>query len=354
MSFIKNWMRADIQSISPYIVPKANDMIKLDAMESPFSLSNDLNNKYLTLLKNTNINRYPIADNTELKKTLSQLMNIPNDFGILLGNGSDELIQLLCLACNPKDYILSFEPSFVMYKIIAKLTHLNYLEINLTKNFEIDLESTLKSIKKYNPKLIFISNPNNPTGNQFKRKHIETIINSTNAMVVIDEAYYTYTDDNFLNDIYKYQNLILLRTISKIGFAGLRLGLIIGSKSTILELDKLRLPYNINSLTQISADFLLKQKDLINQNTKIINSERIKLSKELQNIKQIKVYPSTTNFILFKTDNANQLFETLKYNKILIKNLSNNKVLKNCLRVTIGSCDENKTFLKIVKEYYDK
>ncbi len=353
MSFINNWLRADIQAINAYHVPTSVDMVKLDAMESPFPLPDELIGQYLAYLADADLNRYPNPSADELRQTLRELMDIPADFGVLLGNGSDELIQLLALACETGDTILSIEPSFVMYGMIAKFTRLNYQGVNLDGNFEIDLSATLSAIETHKPKLIFIAYPNNPTGNAFDRGAIETIITSTEAMVVLDEAYYAYADDSFLMDIAKYPNLVLLRTVSKIGFAGLRLGLLIGAQDTVSELDKLRLPYNINTLTQVSANFLLQEKGEIDKNAKAILAERSNLSTALSGIDGLSVYPSQANFILFKAPGANALFEALKTQGVLIKNLSSAPNLDNCLRVTVGSMEENALFISIVKAYYD-
>ncbi len=353
MSFINNWLRADIQAINAYHVPTSVDMVKLDAMESPFPLPDELIGQYLAYLADADLNRYPNPSADELRQTLRELMDIPAEFGVLLGNGSDELIQLLALACETGDTILSIEPSFVMYGMIAKFTRLNYQGVNLDGNFEIDLSATLSAIETHKPKLIFIAYPNNPTGNAFDRGAIETIITSTEAMVVLDEAYYAYADDSFLMDIAKYPNLVLLRTVSKIGFAGLRLGLLIGAQDTVSELDKLRLPYNINTLTQVSANFLLQEKGEIDKNAKAILAERSNLSTALSGIDGLSVYPSQANFILFKAPGANALFEALKTQGVLIKNLSSAPNLDNCLRVTVGSMEENALFISIVKAYYD-
>ncbi len=353
MSFINNWLRPDIKEINAYHVPFSDDMVKLDAMESPFALPDALTGQYLAYLADTQLNRYPNASADELQQTLRELMDIPDEFGMLLGNGSDELIQLLALACDTGDTILSVEPSFVMYGMIAKFTRLNYQSVALTNDFEIDADAMQKAIAFYNPKLIFIAYPNNPTGNAFDRVVIEKIITSTNALVVLDEAYYAYADDSFLLDINKYPNLVLLRTVSKIGFAGLRLGLLIGAQSTVTALDKLRLPYNINILTQASANFLLKEKDEINKNAQIILKERAKLSSMLGAISGLQVYPSQANFILFKAPSANLLFEFLKANGVLIKDLSTAPALTDCLRATIGTQTQNRTFINLVKRFYD-
>ena len=270
MTFINQWLRSDIQNIKAYHIPKSENMIKLDAMESPFLVPKDLMKPYLTYLSEAALNRYPDAGAEEVQQTLRSLMDIPNKLEVLLGNGSDELIQLMALACETGDTVLSLEPSFVMYEMIAKFARLNYQGVLLDDNYEINLDDTLDEIKRTQPKLIFIAYPNNPTGNAFNRQSIHTIIKKSEALVVVDEAYYAYAEDSFLNEVANYPNLVLLRTISKIGFAGLRLGLLIGNQSTVRELDKLRLPYNINILTQASANFLLKGKDRIVANANII------------------------------------------------------------------------------------
>ncbi len=352
MSFINNWLRSDIKMINAYHVPISTNMIKMDAMESPFPLSDELTDQYLTYLGDVQLNRYPSHSSDKLNQTLRLLMNIPKEFGVLLGNGSDELIQLLALACDTGDTVLSVEPSFVMYGMITKFTRLNYQSVLLTDDFEIDDDAMQKAIKTYNPKLIFIAYPNNPTGNTFNREIIEHIISSTKAMVVLDEAYYAYTTDSFLTDIAKYPNLVLLRTVSKIGFAGLRLGLLIATQDTINQLNKLRLPYNINILTQVSANFLLQEKNTINANVSVILVQRQVLFDALIKINVLKVYPSQTNFILFKAPNTNILFDFLKENGVLIKNLSVKKKLINCLRVTIGTEEQNQKFINIVEKFY--
>ena len=351
MSFAKNWIRKDIQLLNAYHVPEPIECSKLDAMESPFSPNKDFEKEFLQHLSKVDINRYPEPSAKEVIKSLRSLMNIDENHGVLLGNGSDELIQLIALACNEGDTILSFSPSFVMYEMIAKFSRLNYIDSPLI-DFDIDLENTLQIIKETQPKLIFIAYPNNPTGNLFNREKIETIIQSTDALVVLDEAYYAYADDTFLNDIVKYENLILLRTISKIGFAGVRLGLLIGSEEIVGELNKIRLPYNINSLTQATCKFLLNKKDYLQSHAELIVNERKELIESLKKYKNITVFPSQANFVLIKTLDSQELFNFLLDKRILIKNLSKMKGLDNFLRITIGSPNENATILSAFDNFY--
>jgi len=352
MSFINQWLRSDIQEIQAYHVPKLQNMIKLDAMESPFLVPEDLIEPYLDYLVEAQLSRYPDAGAEELHQTLRDLMDIPEDLDILLGNGSDELIQLLALACDTGDTILSVEPSFVMYQMIAKFTRLNYKGVMLDKNFEINLDETLSAIEKIQPKLIFIAYPNNPTGNAFDRGAIKKIIEASDALVVVDEAYYAYARNSFLSEISSYPNMVLLRTVSKIGFAGLRLGLLIGNPETIRHLNKLRLPYNINTLTQVSANFLLKEKGRIAENAQVIIDQRERLFDELKAIQALTVYPSDANFLLVKTPDANALFEFLKDNGVLIKNFATHPYLAKCVRVTVSTATENNVLLEQLKSFY--
>jgi histidinol-phosphate aminotransferase len=350
MSFIQNWMRDDILALNSYKVQGSDNKLKLDAMESPFSLSENTQNELADKLKSAEINRYP-ANHLNLKNTIKDLMDIPQELEIMLGNGSDELIQLLMLGCENSDKILGFSPSFVMYEMIAKWCKLDFLSIdldnNLDNNFDIDLDIALQKIEQENPKIIFIAYPNNPTGNNFDRKSIAKIIKNSQGLVVVDEAYYAYSDDSFIDDIQKYDNLIVLRTISKIGFAGLRLGVMIGKSEVISEFDKLRMPYNINTLTMIASEFLLSKKDEIIKNSKIIKEQRKIIFDKLNNFPQITAFKSDANFILFKTENSNELFDFLLKNNLLIKNMGD-----ELLRVTISTADENQQFVDLVNKFY--
>ena len=352
MTFIEQWLRSDIKNIDAYHVPVSKDMIKLDAMESPFGVPEDLKVEFLKCIEQSEVNRYPEADPSPLKDTLRSLMDIPDEFGILLGNGSDELIQLLALACSKDDLIMSFEPSFVMYELVSKYVNLEYFGVQLDSNFDINLSDALLIIERENPKIIFIAYPNNPTGNCFDYDAIIEIIKSTNSMVILDEAYYAYSDKSFLSEISNFPNLLVLRTISKIGFAGLRLGLLIGDQETIAQLNKLRLPYNINALTQTSANFLLQDKQRIINNAQIIIEERRRLAHELSLFSKFKVYPSQTNFILVHSEDAHSLHTALKENGILIKGFPKGSKLSDFIRISVSEPVENNILIDAIRNYY--
>jgi len=352
MTFIEQWLRSDIKNIDAYHVPVSKDMIKLDAMESPFGVPEDLKVEFLKCIEQSEVNRYPEADPSPLKDTLRSLMDIPDEFGILLGNGSDELIQLLALACSKDDLIMSFEPSFVMYELVSKYVNLEYFGVQLDSNFDINLSDALLIIEREKPKIIFIAYPNNPTGNCFDYDAIIEIIKSTNSMVILDEAYYAYSDKSFLSEISNFPNLLVLRTISKIGFAGLRLGLLIGDQETIAQLNKLRLPYNINALTQTSANFLLQDKQRIINNAQIIIEERRRLAHELSLFSKFKVYPSQTNFILVHSEDAHSLHTALKENGILIKAFPKGSKLSDFIRISVSEPVENNILIDAIRNYY--
>ena len=352
MTFIDQWLRPDIKIINAYHVPQSKNLLKLDAMESPFGIPQNQKDEFLKYIDQSEINRYPDAELTQLKDTLRALMDIPEEFEVLLGNGSDELIQLLALACNKGDLIMSFEPSFVMYELVSKYVNLEYFGVQLDSNFEINLSDALLIIEREKPKIIFIAYPNNPTGNCFDYDAIIEIIKSTNSMVILDEAYYAYSDKSFLSEISNFPNLLVLRTISKIGFAGLRLGLLIGDQETIAQLNKLRLPYNINALTQTSANFLLQDKQRIINNAQIIIEERRRLAHELSLFSKFKVYPSQTNFILVHSEDAHSLHTALKENGILIKGFPKGSKLSDFIRISVSEPVENNILIDAIRNYY--
>lgn len=349
-SLIKRWFRPEVLALSAYHVADAKNFIKLDAMENPFPWPEAIQEQWLQSLKNCEINRYPDPEAHALVKALRQSQSIPDDLAVILGNGSDEIIQILLMALNSDSTVLAVEPSFVMYKQIAVSLGLNYQSVPLqTHDFSLDLNALLEAINTYQPALTFLAYPNNPTGNLFELDSLEAIIQASPGIVVIDEAYAPFTDASFLQRIQNYANVVVMRTVSKLGLAGLRLGYLVGSASILDELNKIRLPYNINILTQLTAQFALDHQDFLQQQTTVLRAERETLLAALSQLADIKAYPSQANFIMFRCLNssADQVFESLKQQGILIKNLSRQGgLLANCLRVTVGTPEENLGFLK--------
>lgn len=350
---MKNWIRPEIQALSAYHVPDSSGYVKLDAMENPYRWPDELTAKWLDLIKQSELNRYPDPAAQSLKSRIYSSLNIPNSAELILGNGSDELIQMIMMAVSgPDRTVISVEPSFVMYQMIATFLGMPYVGVPLKEDFSLDLDAMLSAIEQHQPAVIFVAYPNNPTGNLFDEQSLDKIITSTEALVVIDEAYYAFADKTYADKLNQYENLLVMRTVSKMGLAGLRLGYLAGAKNLIDEIDKVRLPYNINVLTQLSAEFALDNVEELNQQTDQIKQDRESLVSEMKAIEGVEVFPTRANFILFRTTTkpADDVFVSLKQQKVLIKNLLKaSTTLHNCLRVTVGLPDENEKFLSALK-----
>ncbi len=348
-------IRTEIAALSAYHVQPSAGLIKLDAMENPYDFPASLQDALLVRLSMASLNRYPSADATELKTAIRDAMNIPADLDILLGNGSDEIIQIIAMAlAKPGATLLSVEPAFVMFKMIATFCGLKYVGVPLKSDFEIDVDTVLAAIQRDSPAVTFIAYPNNPTGNLFARDSIERIINAcekNNGLVVIDEAYFAFSSESFLHDIAKYPNAVLMRTVSKLGLAGARLGILIGRRKWLQEFDKLRLPYNINVLTQAAATFAMEHYDALLDQAKLITDERTRLAAALSAISGIDVFPSQANFLLIRVTDASRVFLRLVSRKILVKNPSqSHPLLANTLRLTIGTPAENDAMISALRE----
>lgn len=346
--YIEQWIRADIRNLTAYHVPNATGLIKLDAMENPHTWPDTMRQEWATLIQQVHVNRYPDPSATRLKSTLRTQMGIPSTADILLGNGSDELIQILALAVGSNtSVILAVEPSFVMYRMLADWARVRYIGIPLNPiDFSLDLATVLAAIAEYKPAVIFLAYPNNPTGNLFDADAIREIIRTTAGLVVIDEAYAPFTDATFLNEVLQYANVLVLRTLSKMGLAGLRLGYLVGHADWIIELDKVRMPYNINVLTQETAVFALQHKNLLDNQTHNICAERERLQHSLATLPGVLAYPSQANFILLRVAYATKIMQQLKDAGILIKCLhGSHPLLDNCLRITVGTAAENAILL---------
>lgn len=346
---IRQWIRPAIRALSAYHVADASGLVKLDAMENPYRWPDVLVQEWLACLRDAELNRYPDPDASRLKQQLRISMQVPDDMDLLLGNGSDEIIQMLALAvADPGRVILAPEPTFVMYRMIAGFSGMQFEGVPLNDDFSLDMDAMLTAIQQHQPALVFLACPNNPSGNLFDAQQVRAIIQASPSLVIVDEAYHAFCGDSFMPVLGEYPNLLVMRTVSKMGLAGLRLGLLAGDTGWIEQINKVRLPYNINVLTQLSAAFALKHQAVLDQQTQVICAAREQLLGDMQAISGITVYPSRANFILFRTPagRADTIFNALKSEGVLIKNMNGSHALmEDCLRVTVGTPEENRKFL---------
>jgi histidinol-phosphate aminotransferase len=352
---IRDLVAKGIFEQSGYIAPELNCAIKMDANENPFTIQEPLRKKLLEKIGRVDLNRYPVAGAPRLRERFAKYYGVNKNM-VMLGNGSDELIQILCMALKGKiKGVMIPVPTFSMYKIIAINTGNKVVEVPLDKNFDLDIDAITGRIKDNFPALIFLSCPNSPTGNLFSPKKIETIIKKTPGMVVIDEAYASFSGQNMLSLIKKYDNVIFLNTLSKLGMASIRLGFLIANSDIVAQLEKVRLPYNINSLSQVTASFFLDYQVEFSKQIKEITKRREELYLGMKEIRGIKPYPSLANFIFFSCSfDSNRIYSKLIAEGIIIKNLNIPPLMPNCMRVTVGNKKENETFLKALKSFTQK
>lgn len=350
MDSITRLVRPEVRALKAYHVPDSKGYVKLDAMENPYDWPDSMVSEWLEVLRGASPNRYPDPACDELKAALKLANDVPSGCDLLLGNGSDEIIQILLMALNPGATVMAPEPTFVMYRQIANSLGLNFVGVPLNPvDFSIELAAFTEAVVEHDPALIFLAYPNNPTANLFERQAIEVILKTSRGLVVVDEAYAPYASASYMGSLPDFSRLLVMRTLSKLGLAGLRLGFLAGAPSWINELEKLRLPYNINVLTQKSALFALSRQEILDQQVAAILSERTRLMNLLREIEGIHVFESSTNFVLLRLKDAapGMVFEQLKSHGVLIKNLDpQGGALTGCLRITIGTPDENNRFLE--------
>lgn len=339
--------------MSAYHVADASGLIKLDAMENPFPLPAELQQALAAELASVAINRYPDPHGAGLKDQLKHAFAIPATADVILGNGSDELITLLAQAMPQDSCMLALEPSFVMYKLNAQFSRLRYAGVSLKPDFSLDLPATLAAIAEHQPSLLFVSYPNNPTGPRFARDEVLTLLDAAPGIVVVDEAYQAFAADSLMDLAGSHPRLVVLRTLSKLGLAGLRLGYAAGHPDAIAQLDKIRPPYNINVLTQAAARFALRHLEVFEQQAALLRDERTRLAAALAGLPALTVYPSEANFLTVRLPDAPALFAYLKAAGILVKSLhGGHPLLTHCLRLTIGSPEENTAMLAAIESFF--
>jgi len=340
-------IRGDIRALSAYAVPDSSGMIKLDAMENPYALPQEIHDAWAKRLAATEVNRYPDACMAELRAAIAKQNGLTADH-VLLGNGSDELIQMLLIAADAGACVIP-APTFVMYELISRWLKRPVISVQLDQRFELDAAAFMRACGQERTAIAFLACPNNPTGNLWPAETVARIARSFQGIVVIDEAYLAFSGHSHASLI--GSNVLILRTYSKLGWAGLRLGYLLGDPAMIAQLDKVRLPYNINALTQEAALLFLEHFDAFQQQAGHIRGERDRVYTALADVAGLEAFPSAANFLLFRVGDAPAVFAALRERGILIKNLHQaGGLLSGCLRVTIGKPDENDAFLAALKE----
>lgn len=355
MSLIENIIRPDVLNLDPYHVPDSSGYLKLDAMENPYRLPENIQKALGEHLAQIALNRYPIPTYKKLKEKIKATLGIPQGYNVIVGNGSDELIAIVSTALAKQDKkakVLAPVPTFVMYSVFAQFAGLDFIGVPLKSNFSLDLPAMLEAIRIHQPSVLYLAYPNNPTGNLFNTEDMLTLIDAMKdiGIVISDEAYQPFAQVSMMPYLPQYSNLVIMRTVSKLGMAGVRLGYMSASQALLTEFDKVRPPYNVNVLTEAAVEFALNHIDVFNEQAASLRNEREKLSIALSALPNVEVLPSSANFLLVRVKNADEIFEKLLAHKVLIKNVGKMHILlDNCLRITIGTPEENQQFMEIFK-----
>lgn len=337
-------VRDEILALKAYHVAPAEGFVKLDAMENPYRLPPALAAQMGERLAQVAINRYPDPTAPGLNRALRDSMGIPDSLGVLIGNGSDEVLQIISLAlARPGARVLAPEPTFVMYRMAAIAAGMRYRGVALRADFTLDEAALLEAIRVEQPALVWLAYPNNPTGNLFAREAILRIVAASPGLVVVDEAYYAFSGGaSLLDEVGLHPNLLLVRTVSKLGLAGLRVGLAIGTRDWIEQLEKLRPPYNVNALSMAAAELILGHPEVLEEQTASIVAQRARLESALDALPGARRFPSAANFILVRVPDGPAAFEALKARGILVRTFhGSHPLLAHCLRLTVGTAEEN-------------
>ena len=349
---IEKIIKRGVLSQEAYPAEERPYRIKLDANENPYPLSSALKRIIFERLQTVSLNRYPAPGSPGLRAAFARYYGVDEEM-VLIGNGSDELIQILMTAVGSSCpcSILFPTPTFAMYGISALNTGYRIVEVPLNERLDLDTDAMLAAIADAQPPLIFLSYPNNPTGRCFDRGGIEKILEASSGLVVLDEAYGNFSGKTFLGDLDRWDNLVILRTLSKVGLAALRLGILIGRPSLVHQLNKVRLPYNVNIFSQIVGGLFVEHSEKFMELVDRIIADRKWLSDELMAIEGINPYPSDANFILFSCfTGKDDVYAQLVEKGVLIKNFTSPDILRNCMRVTVGTKEENREFIEILKD----
>jgi histidinol-phosphate aminotransferase len=325
-------------------------MVKLDAMENPYPLPPEMRRDLAEHLSRVDLNRYPDPTGRKLRALIARKMNVPAGMEILLGNGSDDLIQIVTFAlARPGAAMMFPAPTFVMYGMNATLSGMKPLPYALRKDYTLDRDAFVAKVRAEQPALIFIAYPNNPTGVLYPEEDVVSVLRAAQGLVVLDEAYHVFAQKSFLPRLADFPSLVVMRTVSKLGLAGIRLGYLVGRPEWIGEFNKVRQAYNVNVLTQAAASFVLERLDVLEAQAARIRDDRQGLGEALAALPGVTVFPSAANFFLVRVPDAERTCEGLRRQGVLVRNL-NGPGLENCLRITIGTPDENRILLTAMRE----
>ncbi len=345
-------VRPEILALKAYNVAESEGMVKLDAMENPYRLPAEMRAELAAVLAEAEINRYPEPTGRRLRELLAARMQVPAGMEVLLGNGSDDLIQIVTLAlARPGAVVMYPDPTFVMYKMNAVLAGMKPVGVPTRADFSLDQAAFVAAVREHNPALVFMAYPNNPTGALFDADDIAEIIRATDGLVVLDEAYHVFAQKTFMPRLAEFPNLVVMRTVSKLGLAGIRLGYLAGRPEWVREFNKVRQAYNVNVLTQAAASYVLGKLEVLEGQAQVIREERGVLREGLVALPGVTVYPSEANFFLTRVPDAMRCFEALKSQGVLVRNFHGaHPALENCLRITVGTPDENRILLSAMRE----
>jgi histidinol-phosphate aminotransferase len=354
---IAHTIRQDVTSSAGYAIQPSAGMVKLDAMENPFGLPPALKRALGERLAEVAINRYPI-NKGEVAAALAQHFEVPSGCKVIVGNGSDELIDLLSVACHhpqgPAATVLAPLPGFVMYEMSARLRGLGFVGVPLTPRFELDDAAMLSAIERTRPALTYIAYPNNPTGNLFDEAAVQRIVDAIGAqdgLVVFDEAYQPFSSRTWMPQLAAHPHVLVLRTLSKFGLAGVRMGYLAGAAALIEQIDKVCPPYNISALNAAATLFALEHAEVFAGQAAELRRERDRLLRELGDITGVTVFPSEANMILVRVPDSKRAFDGMKQRRVLVKHIAGlHPLLANCLRLTVGTPEENTLMIQALKE----
>jgi histidinol-phosphate aminotransferase len=352
---IRRTIRRDVASMHAYAIQDSRGLIKLDAMENPFRLPPELQRELGERLGRVAINRYPVQSTADVVAALSKFVQLPAGCKLMLGNGSDELIDMLGAACDvPGASVVAPLPGFVMYQVSAQLRGLRFAGVPLTADFELDEAAMLAAIEEHRPALTYIAYPNNPTANLFDEAVVERIVAAVGAqrgLVVFDEAYQPFSSRSWLPRLAGHEHVLVMRTLSKFGLAGVRLGYLCGHAALIDEIDKVRPPYNVSVLNAEATLFALEHADEYARQAALLRGERARLQLALPKLPGVRSFPSEANMILVRVPDSARVFQGMKSRGVLVKHIAGlHPLLANCLRLTVGSPDENDAMLRALEQ----